>query len=232
MKIRLLSIFFFLLAVKVLAQKDKIGSVNNDSLRSKFVEDSLKIYQDKPITPYIAIDFRNAYTNDRFLSFIGPQAGLTFNKRHTFALGFYFLNKISIFQSDKFRNYSFERINYLTLIYLYKLIDSRRFDLIFPFEAGYGNYRAEDESQESGNFVESNIIPVSLGMRFDILPHKWIGFKLGLGYRYIYEVNSKVDLKGLYFSIGIKLDLVHIYQDYSYFHLKRSYQRALKHKKE
>ncbi len=229
MKIKLLSFFFLLIAVQIQAQKDKVRSLDKDSLRIKFVEDSGKIFQDKPILPYIAIDFRNAYTNDRFLSFVGPQAGLTFNKKHTFALGFYFLNKISIFQSDKFRNYTFEKINYLTLLYLYKIVDSRRLDVIFPIEIGYGNYKAEDETLGSGNFVQSNIVPFSFGLRCDILPHKWIGFKLGLGYRYIYEVDSKVDLKGLYFSIGIKLDLLHVYQDYSFFHLKKRYQRALKY---
>jgi hypothetical protein len=230
MNFRLFSLFVLLAASTIHAQQPSVSLPKKDSLRLKFTLDSTQLYKNRTVIPYIALDFRNAYTTERFLSFLGPQIGVNIRDRHIFALGFYFLNKISIFQSDKYRNYSFEKINYATLIYLYKIYNSKSFDILAPMEVGYGNYRAEDESKGSGEFVASSIFPVGLGIRFDFLPHKWIGFKIGVGYRYIYEVNSKIGLDGAYFTTGIKLDLRHIYQDYSFYRLKKKYKHNLRNR--
>lgn len=223
MRFRLIAFLILILVSTINGQQQTSTNLDKDSLRLKFWADSNEIYKDRPITLFTALDFRNAYTNDRFLSFVGPQIGVTVHQKHTYAIGFYFLNKWSPFQSDKYFDYTFEKLNYFTLIYQYKIFDFKFIDLIAPIEIGYGSYRAEDASQGEDVFIESAIVPLGAGLRCRILPHKWVGFKIGVGYRYVYEVDSDLKIDGLFFSFGIRIDLRHVHQDYSYYRLKKRY---------
>ena len=70
------------------------------------------------------------------------------------------------------------------------------------------------------------MVPLGVGVRCVLLPHKWVGLKVGVGYRYVWETEGHIGLDGLYFALGIKIDLKHIYMDYKYHKLKKKY-RAL-----
>lgn len=203
-----------------------VRSESTDSLRKAFSRDSLKIYEPKKFTLYLALDFRNSFIGNKFLSFVGPQAGVTINNRHTVGFSFYFLNKFSPFQSDKLSAYSFEKINYASALYQYILYDSKHFDILIPTEIGYGSYKAKEE--KTGNFVSSNIVPFGTGVRLVILPHKWVGLKVGGGYSFVWEETKNFALEGLNFSIGIKVDLRQLYLDFRYYRLKQSYRHHSK----
>jgi hypothetical protein len=197
-----------------------------DSLKQKLEIDSSTLYRSKKIVPYINIDFRNAFVNNYFLSLAGLRAGYTINTFHSFGVGVYVLNEFSIFKSNKIKTYVFEEINYLTLFYEYKLFDGRDFDILLPFELGYGNYLATVTND--GSVIKSNIIPAGFGIKCILMPHTWVGIKFGTGYRFVWEEESYVGLDGVYFTVGIRIDLSHMIKDLRYRKLKKQYHRNIK----
>ena len=221
-----LTLFFFLL-VSGLSGQQSDRSFRSDSLKNKFEKDSVFIYRKKKIKPYANIDFRNAFVDNNFLSLAGLRLGVTLHNRHTFGLAAYMLNEFSIFKSNRVRTYEFDKINYLTLVYEYILHDGKYLDIHFPFELGYGNYSAHPVNADSGSSVNSNMIPTGIGVKLLLMPNSWVGIKFGGGYRYIKELNSNVGLDGLYFSIGIRVDLAKTYQDIRYFRARKEYKRQL-----
>lgn len=223
----ILFLFFIYLVTTQCVAQNHIQH-KRDSLRIAFKHDSIDIYEAKPVTLYLALDFRNAYIGNRFLSFVGPQAGVILNSKHIVGFSFYFLNKFSPFQSDKISVYSFQKIDFISAFYQYILYNSKHFDILIPVEIGYGRYKATKEN--TSELIESNIVPIGVGFRCVILPHKWVGLKVGGGYNYIWEKNNQIGLGGLNFAIGIKIDLRQLYLDYRFYHLKQSHKRFLKKK--
>lgn len=201
----------------------------SDSLRQKFDKDSAHIYRYRKIKHYANIDFRNAYVDNNFLSLAGLRLGVTINNRHTIGIGGYILNEFAILKSNRVRTYEFDKVSYLTLIYEYILHDGKFLDILFPIEVGYGSYIARPVgSTAPEESLHSAMVPTGLGVKFLLMPSAWIGLKLGGGYRYVWEENSPVGLDGLYFSIGVRIDVAKTIQDLQYYQLKKKFKRNLK----
>lgn len=224
----------FLLAVLVWEPQEIHAQQNDfekqhvaDSLKFRFKSDSTWLYRKNPFRPYLNLDLRNAYVNNNFLSLAGLRAGIYLKSRHILGLGYYTLNQLSIFRSNKIKSYDFNSISYLTLFYEYTLFFADKFDILLPLELGYGTYHATIEEGAQNKNVSSNIIPTGFGIKLLLMPHAWVGLKLGVGYRYVWEQQSQIGLDGAYFTIGIRIDLHHIYRDFRYSKLKREYHRKL-----
>lgn len=198
-----------------------------DSLHRHFMADSARLFRYKKFKPYLNIDFRNAYVTNNFLSLVGLRGGTTLDDHHIFGLGYYVLNEFSIFKSNKIKVYQFDKLNYLTLFYEYKIYNGRVFDVLLPFELGYGTYSAT-LSENPETKVSSSMIPVGVGVKCILMPHQWIGIKFGGGYRYVWENTVNVGMDGAYFTIGIRIDLDHMSKDLRFSRLKRKYHNNLK----
>lgn len=202
-------------------------TAKSDSLTQKFEKDSTHLFRYQKFKPYLNIDFRNAYVVKSFLSLVGIRAGTVVDGNHIFGLGFYVLNEFPIFKSNKIKVYQFDKINYLTLFYEYKIFNGRVFDILLPFELGYGNYSASlSESPETK--VNSSMIPTGVGIKCILMPHQWIGIKFGGGYRYVWENTANVGMDGGYFTFGVRIDLDHMFRDIRFSKMKREYHKNLK----
>jgi hypothetical protein len=203
------------------------STAKSDSLRRKFEQDSTHLFRYQKFKPYLNIDFRNAYVVKSFLSLVGIRAGTTMDGNHIFGLGYYVLNEFPIFKSNKIKVYQFEKLNYVTLFYEYKIYNGRVFDVLLPFELGYGTYSASlSESPETK--VSSSMIPTGFGIKCILMPHQWIGIKFGGGYRYVWENTANVGMDGGYFTVGIRIDLDHMFRDIRFSRLKHQYHKNLK----
>jgi hypothetical protein len=198
----------------------------SDSLTFKFEQDSARLFRYKKYKPYLNIDFRNAYVTKNFLSLVGIRAGTTLDGKHIFGLGYYILNEFPVFKSNKIKVYQFDKINYFTLFYEYKLYKGRVFDVLLPVELGYGSYSASlTESPETK--VHSTMIPTGVGIKCIFMAHAWFGLKFGGGYRYVWERNANIGIDGGYFTIGIRIDLDHMFKDIRFSRLKHKYLQQL-----
>lgn len=220
-------LLFFIAVLPGSALKAQINNRRADSLTLKFEQDSTRLFRYKKYKPYLNIDFRNAYVTKSFLSLVGLRGGTTLNGNHIFGLGYYLLNEFSIFKSNKIKVYQFDKVNYFTLFYEYKIYDGRVFDVLLPFELGYGSYSASlSESPETK--VHSTMIPTGVGVKCILMAHTWVGLKFGGGYRYVWERTVNVGIDGGYFTIGVRIDLDHMSKDIRFSRLKRNYQHQLK----
>lgn len=208
----------------VLAQQ---ASSKADSLHRKFEQDSTYLFRYQKFKPYLNIDFRNAYVVKNFLSLVGIRGGTVVDGKHIFGLGYYVLNEFPIFKSNKIKVYQFDKLNYFTLFYEYKIYNGRVFDVLLPFELGYGNYSASLSESPETTF-SSSMIPTGFGIKCILMPHQWIGIKFGGGYRYVWENTVNVGMDGGYFTIGIRIDLDHMFRDIRFSRLKQHYHKNLK----
>ena len=227
MKFRFLFLFILLNTGKTISQNGQTPVSKNDSLKKHLELDSARIYRYRLVKPYANIDFRNAYVSNSFLSLVGFRGGLTVNAHHIFGFGIYTLNKFPIFKSDRVKTYQFEEITYGTLFYEYRILDRKYLDILLPFEIGYGNYTAKIADGTVNTIVSSKMIPTGFGVKCLIMPHTWIGLKIGAGYRYVWEESFRVGLDGGYFTVGIRIDLDHMSQDIRYNRLKKKYKRQV-----
>ena len=227
MKFRFLFLLILLNNGTITAQNGQSPSLKIDSLRNRLNSDSARIYRYRVIKPYANIDFRNAYVTKSFLSLVGLRAGATINSHHIFGLGIYTLNKFPIFKSDRVKKYQFEEVTYGTLFYEYRILDRKYFDVLLPFEIGYGTYTARIVDETVSTVISSKMIPTGFGVKCLVMPHAWIGFKFGAGYRYVWEESFRVGLDGAYFTIGVRIDLDHMSQDIRYNRLKKKYKQLV-----
>lgn len=194
-----------------------------DSLHFRFKADSTWLYRDDPFKPYLNVDFRNAYVTQNFLSLVGLRAGITVKTQHIVGLGYYWLNRITIFESRRVKTYEFDQLNNFTLFYEYRLFERGQFELLFPVELGYGYYRAHIP-EEGNRSVSSNMVPAGFGLKLIYMPHSWIGLKVGGGYRYVWEQERHVGLDGAYFTLGIRIDVHDVFRDLRFARMKRKLQ--------
>lgn len=228
MKFRwLFLLLHFISFAGIWAQESQIKQFKADSLQQRFSKDSAFIYRYKKIKHYANIDFRNAFVDNNFLSLVGLRIGVTIHNRHTVGIGGYILNEFSILKSNRVRTYEFEEVGYVTLIYEYILHDGKYLDIHFPFEIGYGAYAAKPVNSSSTEDIKSPMVPTGVGIKFLLMPSAWIGVKFGGGYRYVWEQNSPVGLDGLYFAIGVRIDIAKTYQDMRFMRLRKKYRHQL-----
>lgn len=198
-----------------------------DSLHFRFKSDSTWLYRDDPFQPYLNLDFRNAYVTQNFLSLVGLRAGINLKTQHIVGIGFYWLNQISIFESRRISTYEFDQLNNFTLFYEYRIFESGAFELLIPVELGYGHYRAHIP-EEGNRSVSSDIVTSGFGLKFIYMPHNWIGFKVGGGYRYVWEEVRHVGLDGAYFTLGIRIDVHDVFRDLTFMRMKKKLQNQLR----
>jgi len=201
-----------------------------DSIHQKFVSDSTHLFRKRKVIHYLNVDFKNAYVSKNFVSLIGLRAGITYSDihNHTFGIGFYTLNEFSIFKSNVIKSYHFEAIDYFVLFYEYQIYNGKVFDVLFPFELGFGHYSAYSTETPAVSVLSSYMVPTGAGVKCIFMPHAWIGIKFESGYRYVWEETAQISLDGLYFSVGIRLDVNHMIKDLRFLHMKRKYHHNVR----
>ncbi|MGZ3901118.1 MAG: hypothetical protein ACXVNM_14840 [Bacteroidia bacterium] len=230
-------IFLVILIIPALvySQGDSFKKYRIDSLSDKLKKDSVHIYRFQKVRPYLSLDNRNSFIGGHPVNFKGFQAGIILHERHTLALGLYAMSQkskrnVKTLDGPKAVERSIS-LNYLTLFYQYALIDKRYFEFDIPFEIGLGGYDIKFKDTLTGftyRELKGGIIPFGAGLQPVIKPLKWVGISFLLGYRFV-ATNSAANFNGLYYSIGLNIDVRQIIRDINYYQFKKKrYRRKIK----
>ncbi len=213
----------------VFAQKNNSIVFKKDSLRQKFELDSSYLFRKRKVIHYLNIDFKNAYVSKNFVSLVGIRAGITYlnNHNHTFGLGFYTLNEFSIFKSNIIKTYQFEAIDYFILFYEFQIYDGKVFDVLLPFDLGFGHYTANSTQSPEISVLKSYMIPAGAGIKCIFMPHTWVGIKFEGGIVMFWEETQQIVLDGVYFSVGIRIDVNHMIKDLRFIKMKKRYREQI-----
>lgn len=224
---------FLLAGIYLHAQNDALRKQQRiDSLSTKLYNDSLHTYRYKKVRPYGNIDNRNSFLKNRTSNFNGYQLGVIFDEYHTFGLGFYQLNRVTRLNAPVKRGYELRNLRYTTVFYEFMLVNKKYFEMDLPFEIGYGRYRALFTDSSAAIFsqpVTPSFLPLAGGVKFIGKPVRWFGLSLMVGYRYIFQEESILELNNLYFPLGVWVDLRQIYRDIKFYGFQRKrYRRAVR----
>ncbi|MBA3664283.1 MAG: hypothetical protein H0W61_08760 [Bacteroidetes bacterium] len=211
-----------IIPVMAISQINMARQKKTDSLLAKLKADSSHIYRFQKVRPYLSIDNRNSFINRQAVNFKGLQAGVILHEKHTLALGLYKMSqnsKRSVKTLDGVK--TAERsvsLNYLTFFYQYAVIDKRYFELDIPLEIGIGGYDIKFQDTATGRIykeIKGGIIPLGIGIQPVVKPLKWVGITFLCGYRFVAS-HTAVNFNGLYYSIGLTLDIRQIIRDINY----------------
>lgn len=227
------ALMFLITVIYVHAQNDApLKQQRIDSLTTKFLKDSLHTYRYKIVRPYGNIDNRNSFLKNRASNFNGYQLGVIFDDYHTFGIGFYQLNRATRLNAPVKSGYQLRNLRYTTIFYEFMLVNGKYFEMDLPFEIGYGSYKAlfTDSSDAVYNRpVSPSFLPLAGGVKFIGKPVRWIGVSVMIGYRYIFQEASILELNNLYFPFGIWVDLRQVYRDVKFYGFQRKrYRRAVR----
>jgi hypothetical protein len=207
--------------------------------QSKLKLDSLTINHE-PASFVFYTDIRNSFVwsdlKDLFIgatpvTIYGAAAGLEFNDRHQYTIGFYLLSK----KAERRLANSSDAVNQrwgLTLInlgYTYTFLDKGKFELKLPFEVGFGKgkIRAFDNSGNKIFSEEGLIVPVQLGFITDFELTKWVGLRGSIGYRKTLKGSIfKKNFDSPYYSFGLSLYYENIRKSYLEFRKKKKEKRS------
>lgn len=203
-----------------------------DALRTNLEKDSAYIYRFKTLRPYGNIDNRNSFLKNRASNFNGYQLGVIVNEYHTFGVGVYQLNRATRLSAPVKSGYRLRNLMYTTAFYEYTLVNKTYFEMDLPFEIGYGRYRAlftDSADAIYSRAVAPWFVPLAAGVKFIGKPVRWIGLSLMVGYRYMVQEASILELNNLYFPVGIWVDLRQVYRDVKYYGFRKNrYRRAVR----
>ncbi|MDX2172846.1 MAG: hypothetical protein SFY56_06985 [Bacteroidota bacterium] len=221
-----------------LAQNDSIAVHPNklDSITSKFRKDSAHLYRFQKIRPYLNFDNRNSVVTNVPVNVRGFQLGAVLYRKHTTGLGFYTIkDKSSINVKSIFDNQDVlitTRLNYFTTFYQYALVAKRFFEIDIPIETGIGKFNINTKSEDDEHIVLQKkgwFAFVGTGIKTVIKPVKHIGISGIIGYRFVEDIFTNINFNGLYYSVGVWVDIRQIYRDIRFYGFMRpKYHKALK----
>lgn len=241
-KINIFIIIFLIFCFKVFSQNDSL-SINKkqflkDSLSKKFKKDSLHLYRFLKVRPYLDLDNRNTIIRDFRVNVRGFLAGIVLYEKHAIGVGYYRINHKSTDRIIKTIINSEEafvttRINYFTLFYYYILIDKKYFQINIPLEGGFGNYDINSFSKTSNELLQQNIgklLLVGSGLTLVVRPIKHIGLSSKIGYRLVSDETSNLNFNGLYYSLGVWLNIKQLYRDVRFYGVMRpKFKKRIRH---
>ncbi len=216
------------------SQEDPVKQKRIDSLTAKLSKDSAHIFRFQELRPYVNFDGRNSFIEGKPVTFKGFQLGGIADEKHTVSLGFY-----SITQNSK-KPYaatdgtlSIQKslsMHYITIFYMYALIEKKHFELDIPIEMGLGGYKItfhDSLNTHVNKEVQGAFIPIGVGIQPIYKPVRWVGMSLLLGYRVALERNPNENFNGFYSALGISLDIRQIIRDIRYSSKKKKYKHAV-----
>jgi hypothetical protein len=218
------------------AQTNSLKQERIDSLTLQLKKDSTHIYRFQKLRPYLSLDNRNSYINNKPVNFKGIQVGVILHENHTVALGFYAMSQNSKRPvSTKEGTIPVKKtvlLNYLTLFYQYTLLDRKHFELDIPLEIGLGGFEVKLQDTITGKVFsdkKGNIVPLGIGIQPVYKPWSWIGIAFLFGYRVVSDPGSNQNFNGLYYSIGANIDIRQIIRNTKYYLVKKKrYKKQVK----
>jgi hypothetical protein len=222
-------LILFLFTGRLNAQTDVLKKQRIDSLSSKLRTDSLRTFRFKKLRPYANIDNRISFVKNP-ATISGLQLGIIVNEYHTFGFGSYRLNR-SQNDSPIRDGYRLNRLSYFTSFYEYFLVNHRYLEIDLPFEIGFGKYNARivdtlDTKRDQN--ISKAFIPLGSAVKLILKPVRWIGLSLMGGYRYVLEKKTNLNLNGVYYSLGVWVDIRQIYRDIKFYGFqKKKYRREV-----
>lgn len=223
-------ILSFLFAGSLFAQKSAVKRHKIDSLSLKLKNDSLRTFRFKKLRPYANIDNRNSFIKNP-AAISGLQLGIIVNEYHTFGLGSYRLNRTPEKDAPIRDGYRMNNLRYFTTFYEYFLLNARYVEIDLPFEIGLGNYSArivDTLNTKRDQNISAGFIPLGSAVKVILKPVRWIGLSLMGGYRYVLEKKTNLNLNGVYYSLGVWVDIRQIYRDIKYYGFqKKKYRKAV-----
>jgi hypothetical protein len=233
------TLFLFCFKI-VFSQNDSIyktaKQINKDSLVLKFKKDSAHLYRFQKLRPYLNIDNRNSVITNVPVNVRGFQLGVILFKKHTTGLGYYKIedktsNKVkTIFDNQDVLTTT--HLNYFTTFYQYSIISKRFFEIDIPAETGIGKFDINTISENDEHTVLQKkgwFAFFGGGLKLVVKPVKHIGISGIVGYRFVEDIFSNTNFNGLYYSLGVWVDIRQIYRDTRFFGFMRpKYRKALK----
>ncbi len=161
----------------------------------------------------------NSFVSDEFVNFFGFKAGLKYNKRIKFGLGFFYLNPNAVVSSIRVQEDSLvtqtngelqARFFTLSAEYIYFSKFPWQFS-VFPLEFGVGgaHYRYISQLGDHPRLETPDVALIfyqpSITAQYSIF--KWFGVGASAGYRFTLYSSKEVkeDFNSIGFSIGIRL---------------------------
>jgi hypothetical protein len=228
------ALFYLLLFTGSWAYGQSSSLKKIDSLKTKFSEDSARIWRKTIAKPFLKVENRYSFISKEQVNLLGFMAGATFYNRHTFFGGYYFIDpRIKSpfeFETDGTVTHHYLNLSHFVAGYQYVVFNKRFLQLNMPLMVGAGTYELE-KLDSDGNVTEQSkgaIWPMSIGPQLIIKPLKWLGFSASGGYRYIPQPqNTVIVLQGWYYSFGLWLEGRHIYRSMRYHHKLKLFKRSL-----
>jgi hypothetical protein len=193
--------------------------------------------------PTLSWDPRLSIVDNNRVTVWGVSSGLIFGKkRHHVSLGYYWMNLTSTTRLLNLRKEEAKLINldyytktdlfYFNLIYWPNLINSRRFRVSTPLEAGIGTTKNAGTNLMNDFQIWRNkrfFIPIQAGAYAEWKATRYMGLSVQLGYRHsLFEQNLAKDYSGLYYNFGYNLYTIQMYEDARKWYLKRRRSRQQK----
>jgi hypothetical protein len=199
----------------------------------QFIKDSIKIMQVKLVRPQFKLDNRVTWYKMQTLAITGFDAGVLLKDKLRLTLGYYRLSddlnafRKTIDSNDVGR---LIKINYGTLNteFIYK--NTRFISLGMPLELGFGHsdLKFKDFTNDKIYNRQSGFLAVAqFGMSATFKPIRSIGLKGIVGYRKtIFNQVKEFNFDGIFFSLGLNLDVREIIKDIKMYNLKKRYRRG------
>jgi hypothetical protein len=230
-----------LFSLKAISQNDNLPNNKKqflkDSIAKKFKKDSLHLYRFLKVRPYLDLDNRNTIIRDFRVNVRGFLAGLVLFEKHAVGVGYYSINHKSSDRNIKTvinneEAFVTTRINYFTLFYYYILVDKKYFQINIPLEGGFGNYDINAFSKSTKEELQQNkgkLLLVGSGLTLVLRPIKHIGLSSKIGYRLVSDETSNLNFNGLYYSLGVWLNIKQLYRDTRFYGFMRpKYKKRVK----
>jgi hypothetical protein len=235
MKTRVLYFLLLLIHSNLHAQNPSIAKdlPTGQQNREQFIKDSTAIMQVRLVRPQFKLDNRVTWYEGQSLGLTGFDVGVLLKEKLRLTLGYYQLNEnLNAFKRTIDSNDlgSLVNINYgaLNTEFIYK--NTRFISLGMPLEFGFGqnelrykNFTTDEVYKTQRGFLAM----AHFGMSGTFKPIRWIGLKGIIGYRKsIYNQVKDFNFDGIFFSLGLNLDVREIIKDIQMYNLKKRYKRG------
>jgi len=226
------ALFLFLLVRPGLFSQNQ--NQNQEDLRKKFLDDSVKIAASKPIRFQVRLETRASKFEGEKINIYGYDAGILVKNKLRIALGYSSINAAlseektrSGVSATSFLNVKCAQLNTELIYHDYRFVA-----LGFPMEIGAGRYKLDYIPVNDSVAVsrkEGFLAFANFGLSGTFKPIRWLGMKGIVGYRKTaYPPEKEFNFSAAFFSIGLNLDLQEIVKDIKMYRLKKSYSKDFK----
>ena len=195
MSLTLLKTFFMRYNLLSLLVFISIISLSSNAFSQKFEREIKEALKVKPKFEF-RLDSRSSFINQTGVRVFGVKAGLQFDEKLSFGLGYNFLNS-SIKRSVPSNGISYRselKFRVLSPYIEYVFYRDERWELSIPVQIGFGfsffdNIQNEGPSRLNREFVVSYEPAITFQYRI----FSYFGLGAGVGYRLMLKPNSKID---------------------------------------